>query len=163
MQIEEMGYDAVCKIIRKIGTVYSYGFHPWVPFVRSNKCKLIRADYHGDYGDWRGRPGDAQSISTYQDCVDIKLFDSDEELGISGRIILELSEYPGDSMYGRRSGPVRAKYVFEVLEIGDAVRDSVAREFGVFVRNAANEEMRQKRRRIQERIAKRTLKELGIC
>ncbi len=86
-----------------------------------------------------------------------------EELGESGRIILELMEYPGDLCYGKRNGPMRALYVFEVLEVGAALSTAVSRAFGEFVKNAAYEEERKRKLRIQERIAKRTLKELGIC
>ena len=160
MKLEELSYADTCKIIQKVGAVYSSGFNPWVPFVRSDKCKFIRAE---DRGRGWGPAIDARSISTYQDCVDVQLSDSAEELGESGRIILELMEYPGDLCYGKRDGPMRALYVFEVLELGDALRDEVARAFGSFVREAAYEEERKRKLRIQERIAKRTLKELGIC
>lgn len=160
MKLEGLSYEDTCKIIQRVGAVYSSGFNPWVPFVRSDKCKLIRVD---DHGRTYRENIDARSISTYQDCVDIQLSDSLEELGSSGRIILELMEYPGDSMAERRDGPIRARYVFEVLELGDALRDAVARAFGSFVREAAYEEERKRKLRLQERIAKRTLKEIGIC
>lgn len=111
MKLEGLSYEDTRKIIQRVGAVYSSGFNPWVPFVRSDKCKLIRVD---DHGRTYRENIDARSISTYQDCVDIQLSDSLEELGSSGRIILELMEYPGDSMAERRDGPIRARYVFEL-------------------------------------------------
>ena len=159
MKLEGLSYADTCKIIQKVGAVYSSGFNPWVPFVRSDKCKFIRVD---DRGRGWGPAIDARSISTYQDCIDVQLSDSMEELGESGRIILELMEYPGDLCYGTRNGPMRARYVFEVLEVCEDLNIAVARAFGEFVKNAAHEEERKRKLRIQERIAKRTLKEIGI-
>lgn len=70
MKLEGLSYEDTCKIIQRVGAVYSGGFHPWVPFVRSDKCKLIRVD---DHGRTYRENIDARSISTYQDCVDIQL------------------------------------------------------------------------------------------
>ena len=47
MKLESLSYTDTCKIIQKVGAVYSSGFSPWVPFVRSDKCKFIRAEDRG--------------------------------------------------------------------------------------------------------------------
>lgn len=47
MKLEGLSYVDTCKIIQKVGAVYSSGFNPWVPFVRSDKCRLIRAEERG--------------------------------------------------------------------------------------------------------------------
>ena len=154
MKFDDVDYGVLCNVIKKIGPIYALGFAPWAVFVKTDNVKLVESER---FGGWSSPAPLAKEISTYQDCVDVEIFES------GGKIMIGLFEYPGNSLDGTRNGPIKRRYLFEVLRVGQCLTDAVNKEFAFFVRKLADAEELARKMQIRGRVEKNLLAELGIC
>lgn len=150
----DMQYDEIHKVILLLGNVWSSGFHPWVPFVRSSSVKLVSGFGHKG---WSRNNLTASDISTFQECVDVTIYAQ------SSVIMVELDEYMGDAVTGRRldGRPVRT-YVFEVLELGAPITNAVKHSFEREIECRVRELERIRLERLGESISGALLESIGI-